>query len=128
MEQTTATVTGQGLVRRLASAVAFAAVLAACAPTITIQTEGGPQPAAIVVTPEDTGTFLFVEVPSPRRGGALEVVRADGTVFRIPPGHFPPPGECRVWDPDLPPGQQGPPGSCDELERRVPAGHYLVYG
>lgn len=128
METTTGTVTGRGRVLGLVLAVAVAALLAACAPTITIQTEGTLQPAAIVVTPEDTGTFLFVVVPSPRRGGALEVVRPDGTMFRIPPGHFPPPGECRVWDPDLPPGQQGPPGSCDELERRVPAGHYLVYG
>lgn len=128
MEKTTATVTGQGRVLRFLSVVAVAALLAACAPTITIQTEGALQPAAIVVTPDDTGTFLFVRVPSPRQGGALEVVQADGTIFRIPPGHFPPPGACRVWDPDRPPGQQGPPGSCDELERRVPAGHYLVYG
>lgn len=112
----------------LALGAVFAVLLAACAPTITIQTDGDLEPAAIVVTPEDTGTFLFVVVPNPRTGGALEVVRADGTVFHIPPGHFPAPGECRVWDPDLPPGRQSPPGSCDQLERRVPAGHYLVYG
>jgi hypothetical protein len=31
----------------------------------------------------------------------------------IPPGHLPPPGECRVWEPGLPPGLQGPPVSCD---------------
>ena len=110
------------------AAAATFAVLAACAPTITIETEGRIETAAIVVSPKDTGTFLYVEVPASRQGGALEVVRADGTVFRIPPGHFPPPGQCRVWDPDRPPGRQSPPGSCDVLERRVPAGHYLVYG
>ena len=46
----------------------------------------------------------------------------------IPPGHMPPPGECRIWYPDLPPGQQPPPGKCHELERRVPSGAILVRG
>jgi hypothetical protein len=31
---------------------------------------------------------------------------------RVPPGHLPPPGECRLWFPDRPPGQQPPPGRC----------------
>jgi hypothetical protein len=31
---------------------------------------------------------------------------------RVPPGHLPPPGECRLWYPGLPPGQQPPPGRC----------------
>ena len=31
---------------------------------------------------------------------------------RIPQGHMPPPGECRVWYPGVPPGQQPPPGRC----------------
>jgi hypothetical protein len=30
----------------------------------------------------------------------------------IPPGHLPPPGECRVWLPGRPPGHQPPPGRC----------------
>lgn len=41
----------------------------------------------------------------------------------IPPGHYPPPGSCRVWYPDRPPGQQPPPGPCDFA---VPAGAVLV--
>jgi hypothetical protein len=47
---------------------------------------------------------------------------------RIPPGHLPPPGECRIWFPDRPPGQQPPPGSCRELRRRVPYDAVLVRG
>ena len=33
----------------------------------------------------------------------------------VPPGHLPPPGECKRWDPDLPPGQQPPPVPCESL-------------
>ncbi len=47
---------------------------------------------------------------------------------RIPPGHMPPPGSCRVWFPDRPPGQQPPPGNCRALRHHVPPGAVLVYG
>lgn len=104
----------------------LALLLSACFPQITI--ESNPDQRPVVVRPQSSGVLLFVRVPAPRSGGALEVVRPDGRTFRIPPGHFPPPGSCRVWNPDLPPGQQSAPGACGDLERRVPAGHYLVYG
>ncbi len=48
--------------------------------------------------------------------------------IHIPPGHMPPPGECRIWFPDLPPGHQPPPGDCYDLEHEVPAGAVLVRG
>ena len=51
-----------------------------------------------------------------------------GGAVRIPPGHMPPPGACRIWYPDLPPGQQPPPGACHELRHRVPPGAYLIWG
>ena len=38
---------------------------------------------------------------------------------RIPAGHLPPPGECRVWFPDRPAGHQPPPMSCREAYRFV---------
>ena len=47
---------------------------------------------------------------------------------RIPAGHLPPPGECRIWFPDRPPGQQPPPGPCRELRRRLPDDAILVRG
>ena len=47
---------------------------------------------------------------------------------RIPPGHLPPPGKCRVWFPDRPPGHQPPPGDCGQLRYRVPPGAVLVGG
>jgi len=33
---------------------------------------------------------------------------------RIPPGHLPGPGECRVWYPNRPPGHQPPPFRCSD--------------
>ncbi|MBZ9780367.1 tetratricopeptide repeat protein [Pseudomonas sp. REP124] len=50
----------------------------------------------------------------------------DGLV--IPRGHLPPPGKCRIWFLDRPPGQQPAPDKCKKLQRRVPAGAYLVSG
>lgn len=42
--------------------------------------------------------------------------------LNIPAGHYPPPGECRVWFPDRPPGHQPPPGRCGP----VPPGAWLI--
>lgn len=49
----------------------------------------------------------------------------NGRALRIPNGHRPPPGSCRVWFPDRPPGHQPPPGPCDV---EVPPGAVLVRG
>jgi len=44
------------------------------------------------------------------------------TRLEIPPGHYPPPGECRIWYPDRPPGHQPPPGRCSP----VPPGAWVI--
>ncbi len=64
---------------------------------------------------------VAVVADEPRRGGSYYACN-------VPPGHLPPPGECRIWHPDLPPGQQSPPGDCYELRRRVPPDACLVHG
>lgn len=48
----------------------------------------------------------------------------------IPPGHLPPPGECRVWYEDRPAGQQPPPTSCRQAERVAARDRYarVIYG
>ena len=36
--------------------------------------------------------------------------------LNIPQGHYPPPGECRIWFPDRPPGHQPPPSkNCSKV-------------
>lgn len=48
----------------------------------------------------------------------------------VPPGHLPPPGECRVWYDARPPGHQPPPTSCREAERIASRDRYarVIYG
>ena len=47
---------------------------------------------------------------------------------RIPRGHRPPPGLCRIWFPGRPPGHQPPPGDCDALHYHLPDGAWLIRG
>lgn len=107
----------------IATAALLALTLVACAPSLTVDVGGSVR---VTATATSSG-LLTVRVPAAHRG-PIEVRHVDGSYFRIPPGHFPPPGACRVWHPNRPPGQQPRPGACHELERRVPAGAYLVYG
>lgn len=57
-----------------------------------------------------------------------EVPYYPSRISKIPPGHMPPPGKCRIWYPDLPPGRQPPPGECADLQYRVPPGAWLIGG
>lgn len=47
---------------------------------------------------------------------------------RIPPGHMPPKGMCRIWYTDRPPGHQPPAGNCRVLKRYVPYNAVLIWG
>lgn len=48
--------------------------------------------------------------------------------FKIPPGHMPPRGTCRVWFYDRPPGHQPPPVSCNRIRRNLPYGAIVIQG
>ena len=45
----------------------------------------------------------------------------------VPPGHYPPRGQCRVWIHDLAPGRQAAAAPCTELGA-VPAGAFILFG
>jgi len=47
--------------------------------------------------------------------------------LKVPPGHYPPPGECRLWHSGRPPGRQPAPTKCENLIGRVPAGAFILY-
>jgi hypothetical protein len=47
--------------------------------------------------------------------------------LRVPRGHYPPPGACRVWYAGRPPGHQPPPVRCDRLYSRVAPGAFILY-
>lgn len=56
--------------------------------------------------------------------------KSTAATLGIPPGHLPPPGQCKVWMPGEPPGQQKKKyksGDCSYVERQVPPGGWLVY-
>ena len=44
----------------------------------------------------------------------------------VPPGHYPPEGQCRVWIHDRPPGQQADAAPCHALGR-IPAGAFILF-
>lgn len=45
----------------------------------------------------------------------------------VPPGHYPPDGECRVWIHGVPPGRQAQAAPCDSLGP-IPAGAFILFG
>jgi hypothetical protein len=47
--------------------------------------------------------------------------------LKIPHGHYPPPGQCRIWMPGAPPGSQPAPEACLSLRDRIPLGAWVLY-
>ena len=50
------------------------------------------------------------------------------TAFKVPPGHMPPAGMCRVWIDGVPPGRQPAATDCRTAELNRPANSHVVYG
>lgn len=97
-----------------------------------------------------SGLFIFLSISGCARRGVVileseegrVVIESKGTgrhhrgeapyypseVLKIPEGHMPPPGKCRIWYPERPPGQQPPPGDCENLRYQVPPGAWLIHG
>ena len=87
---------------RFAYLFVLGAVAGACAPPVM---RSFPQATRVVVVSDDE----------------------DRSQLRVPPGHLPRAGQCRVWFPGRPPGQQPRAGSCNGIERIAPAGSWILY-
>ncbi len=61
------------------------------------------------------------------------IVRADTVrvagrrMLFVPPGHYPPAGQCRIWIHDRAPGQQARAAPCNALGP-IPAGAFILFG
>lgn len=83
--------------------------------------------AAIAVVATACAPTVFGAPGRRDRDGDVVVVAGPRNLGRIPPGHYPPPGHCRLWIPGRPPGHQPPPVRCGSLARRVPGGAFVLY-
>ena len=85
----------------------------------------GAVSALIVLTGCASSSYGGMRAPDvvAARSSAAAGPRSAG---HIPPGHYPPPGECRIWHEGRPPGQQPRPVRCDRLGA-VPAGAFVLY-
>ena len=76
----------------------------------------------------DTVTVTRIGGPGSKGGGGSGGGgEAEPRRIFVPPGHYPPAGECRVWIEGVPPGRQARAAECDDIED-VPAGAFVLYG
>lgn len=75
-----------------------------------------------------------VGTPSPQRtpgsgtaGGEPARGPSTAATLKVPPGHLPPPGQCKIWIPGRPPGHQARPQSCQGIAAHAPAGSWILY-
>jgi hypothetical protein len=80
---------------------ALGTVVTACMPVV----RHTPPPARVIVVSNDE----------------------DRSQLRVPPGHYPRVGECRLWFPGRPPGHQPKSQGCRGIERIAPAGSWILY-
>ncbi|HMB68639.1 MAG TPA: hypothetical protein VKU85_04985 [bacterium] len=64
--------------------------------------------------------------PSPKSSPA-PVPQGPVASLKIPKGHYPPPGQCRIWIPGVPPGKQPAPDACLSLHDDIPPGAWVLY-
>ena len=71
---------------------------------------------------------------APQRSRDMDVVydskhdnRVAARTVRVPKGHYPPPGHCRLWFEGRPPGRQPHATKCESLRGNVPSRAFILY-
>jgi len=90
-----------------------------------------PRVDTVRITGRDTVRITVhdtVHIVDTLRTGGVDTVRIPGrrTLF-VPPGQYPPEGQCRVWIYDKAPGQQARAAACNALGT-IPAGAFILFG
>jgi hypothetical protein len=86
----------------------------------------------IRVTVRDTVTItlrdtLRITLRDTIRVAVRDTIRIPGRrELFVPPGQYPPEGQCRVWVHDLPPGRQANPAPCNALGT-IPTGAFILF-
>ena len=86
-----------------------------------------------------TSLAVFAGMSAPVLAGALDSITIEldlgkddnakaNSAVKVPPGHMPPAGQCRIWYNNRKAGDQPPPGNCNKLKNKVPAGAVLIRG
>lgn len=86
--------------------------------------------SAVVVTGCSKSKVEPVPTGAPRPASAVAVhdaAKGPKKLGGVPPGHYPPPGQCRLWYAGRPPGHQPRSGPCEALVGRVPHGAFVLY-
>jgi hypothetical protein len=108
--------------RYLPLAVVCSLLLAGCSSSGRVVVRSEPPPQEPGSPPHSKNPGPPPEVNPPLPYGHQGPVASIG----VPPGHYPPPGMCRVWLPGTPPGHQPAPQLCSEASSSVPLGAWLV--
>ncbi|HEX6309637.1 MAG TPA: hypothetical protein VFZ69_15790 [Longimicrobiales bacterium] len=97
--------------------------LAGCGSTLRTTVPAQSAPASVSTDRED-------RTERSNGNGRGERARGPRHLNGVPPGHYPKPGQCRLWYSGKPPGQQPRPTSCSSLvgRGRVPSGAFILYG
>lgn len=114
-----------GIMMKLTKLFGVGVVIACCTATAAAAQERGEPRAA---RERDRDRAVRYEREAGRGNERDSYFERHGyTRLDIPKGHYPPPGECRIWYPDRPAGHQPPPVSCDRARAAVPRGAWVLH-
>lgn len=85
--------------------------------------------APLVLAACSSRVVISKPAPAPTPAPSQSEPKPVGPVasLKIPPGHYPSPGQCRVWYPGRPPGHQPASIPCRFLDGDVPLGAWVLY-